>query len=424
LKVFQLFVSRLTFYYELALDSLLERQLRMLLAGLGIMFGVASVVAMLAVGKGAKQEILSQLRLIGGNSIIIQPLLNNQNKVSFSKPSRGLCLQDAQNIKEIFPNLAYISPEITLKTLVVAEQRWLQTSLYGVENSYFEIVKLRTKKGNLFSKNHLLGAEAVCVIGSSLEAKLFGGKSALGQYIRCEDQWLKIVGVLDMQPAVATNFENLGIHNTNNSVYVPVTSLVRRFNYQKNSTKEEKVNHQLTRLVVQVADAEKIMKTAETMQTILLRLHNGQPDFDIIVPEQILKERQKTQEMLNYVLGAIAGISLLIGGIGIMNIMLTSVLERTKEIGIRKVVGATQTDIRNQFLVEAIVISLLGGFAGIFVGFLISWIIHVTMEINILIEWMFTIGAFLITICVGIVFGWYPAKKAAIQTPHDLLRYE
>jgi putative ABC transport system permease protein len=128
--------------------------------------------------------------------------------------------------------------------------------------------------------------------------------------------------------------------------------------------------------------------------------------------------------MLNYVLGAIAGISLLIGGIGIMNVMLTSVLERTKEIGIRKVVGATQEDIRNQFLVESVVISLLGGIAGIFVGFLLSWIIHLTMEVTILIEWTFTLGAFLITIFVGIAFGWYPAKQAALQTPHDLLRYE
>jgi putative ABC transport system permease protein len=423
LKVFQTILSRLAFYYQLALESLMERQLRMLLAGLGVMFGVASVIAMLAVGKGAKQEILSQLKLIGGNSIVIQPLNNTQSKVSFTKPSRGLCLQDAQNIKEVFPNLAFISPEISLKILVVAEQKWLQSSLYGIENSYFEIIGLHCKKGNLFSKNHIIGAEAVCVIGSSMEAKLFGGKSALGQYIRCDDQWLKVVGVLDTQPVITTNFENLGIHNTNNSVYTPITSLIRRFNYKKNHKAEQNI-HQLTRLVVQVQDAVKLIKTAETIQAILLRLHNGQPDFDVIVPEQILKERQKTQEMLNYVLGAIAGISLLIGGIGIMNIMLTSVLERTKEIGIRKVVGATQIDIRNQFLVESIVICLLGGLAGILVGFLISWIIHKTMEINILIEWTFTLGAFFITIFIGIAFGWYPAKQASIQTPHDLLRYE
>jgi putative ABC transport system permease protein len=423
LKPFQVFFSRLAFYYQLSLESLMERQLRMLLAGLGVMFGVASVVAMLAVGKGAKQEILSQLKLIGGNSIVVKPLASTQNKVSLTKPSRGLCLQDAQNIKDIFPNIAFISPEIALKSLVVAEQKWIQTSLYGVESSYFEIIGLQCKKGNIFSRNHLTRAEPVCVIGSSLEAKLFGGKSALGQYIRCDDQWLKIVGVLDIQPAITTNFENLGIHNTNSSVYLPITSLVRRFNYQKNS-KIEKDIHQLTRLVVQVQDAAKLIKTAETIQAILLRLHNGQPDFDVIVPEQILKERQKTQEMLNYVLGAIAGISLLIGGIGIMNIMLTSVLERTKEIGIRKVVGATQEDIRNQFLVEAVVICLVGGLAGILAGFLISWIIHWTMEINILIEWTFTVGAFLITIFTGIVFGWYPAKQAALQTPHDLLRYE
>lgn len=416
--------QKLQLYYQLSFESLQSRPLRSLLACLGIMFGVASVVAMLAVGKGAKQEILSQLKLIGGNSIVIQPIANNDTKINLIKPSRGLCLQDARNIAQIFPNLAYISPEISFKALVVAEQRWLQTQIYGVENDYFSMMDLRCKKGNLFGKRQMDNAEAVCVIGSSLETKLFGGASALGQYIRCDDQWFRVVGVLEAQPSVNSSIENLGVHHTNLSVYIPVSSVLHRFSYKKFVKNNHQTSHQLHRLVVQVKDTETLIKTAETLQSVLLRMHGGQADFEIIVPEQILKERQKTQEMLNYVLGAIAGISLLIGGIGIMNVMLTSVLERTKEIGIRKVVGATQEDIRNQFLVESVVISLLGGIAGIFVGFLLSWVIHLTMEVTILIEWTFTLGAFLITIFVGIAFGWYPAKQAALQTPHDLLRYE
>ncbi len=419
-------MKKLLLYYHLAWEALQMRQLRSLLAALGITFGVASVIAMMAVGKGAKQEILLQMRLVGGNSIIIFPQnteKDNKN-TSWTKTSRGLCLQDAQSIRTIFPNISFVSPEINFQVIATAEQRWLQTQLYGIENDYFQMLGIQLEKGSFFSSKNIANNEAVCVIGASLENKLFGATSALGKYIRCDQQWLKVVGVLQMQPSVSSNIENLGIHNTNLAVYVPIGSVLHRFNHQKFLKVSQGSTHQLGRLVVQVKDAEQLLKTAESLQKVLFRLHNNLQDFSIVVPEQVVKERQKMQEMLTYLLAAMTGIALLIGGIGIMNVMLTAVMERLKEIGIRKVLGATAQDIRRQFLIEAVMISFLGGIMGIFAGFLLSWLLHITMNMSILLDWSMLGIASLITTAMGIFFGWYPAHQAARKTPYELLRYE
>jgi putative ABC transport system permease protein len=419
-------MKKLLLYYHLALEALQMRQLRSLLAALGITFGVASVIAMMAVGKGSKQEILLQMRLVGGNSIIVFPQnMEKDNKnTSWAKTSRGLCLQDAQSIRTIFPNISFVSPEINFQVIATAEQRWLQTQLYGIENDYFQMLGIRPEKGSFFSSKNIDNNEAVCVIGASLENKLFGASSALGKYIRCDQQWLKVIGVLQMQPSVSSNVENLGIHNTNLAVYVPIGSVLHRFNHQKFLKVSQGSTHQLGRLVVQVKDADQLLKTAESLQKVLLRLHNNLQDFNILVPEQVVKERQKMQEMLTYLLAAMTGIALLIGGIGIMNVMLTAVMERLKEIGIRKVLGATAQDIRRQFLIEAVMISFLGGMMGVFAGFLLSWLLHITMNMSILLDWSMLGIASLMTIAMGIFFGWYPAHQAARKTPYELLRYE
>ena len=419
-------MKKILLYYHLAWEALQMRQLRSLLAALGITFGVASVVAMLAVGKGARQELLNQMRLIGGNSIIILPEHNNSqdSKNTWTKNSRGLCLQDAQSIRTIFPNVSFISPEISFQVMVAAQQRWLQTQLYGIENQYFKMMGISIEKGSFFNRQNIENNEAVCIIGASLENKLFGGSSALGKYIRCDQQWLKVIGVLEMQPSVSSNVENMGIHNTNLAVYVPISSVLHRFNYQKFIKISQNSTHQLGRLVVQVKNDQQVLKTAESLQNVLTRLHNGQQDFQIIVPEQIIKERQKMQEMLTYLLAAITGIALLIGGIGIMNLMLTAIMERLKEIGIRKVLGATAQDIRRQFLMEAILTSFLGGLVGIFAGFLLSWFLHIAMDISILLEWNMLFIASLLSVGVGVFFGWYPAHKAAQKTPSELMRHE
>ncbi|MFN3316230.1 MAG: ABC transporter permease, partial [Raineya sp.] len=291
-------------------------------------------------------------------------------------------------------------------------------------NEYFKMLGLKLSKGSFFNQQNIENNEAVCIIGASLENKLFGGSSALNKYIRCDKQWLKVIGVLEMQPSVSSNIENMGIHNTNLAVYVPISSVLHRFSYQKFLKVSQNSTHQLGRLVIQVNNDQQVLKTAESLQKLLKRLHNEVQDFQIIVPEQIVKERQKMQEMLTYLLAAVTGITLLIGGIGIMNVMLTAVMERLKEIGIRKVLGATAQDIRKQFLMEAILVSILGGLVGVFAGFLLSWLLHIAMDISILLEWNMILIACLLSLAIGIFFGWYPAYKASVKTPYELLRYE
>ncbi|MDW8296893.1 MAG: ABC transporter permease, partial [Raineya sp.] len=398
------------------------RKLRAFLAALGVMFAVASMVAILAIGKGSQKELEQELRLIGANTIIIVPSAEKKN---LTKNSRGLCLKDAESIAQIYPNLRFVSPEIHLKVIATSQQnRWLNTDLYGVRNDYFQMLQLSCQKGNFFNAYQIQNLVPVCVIGASLEKKLFGGVSALGKYIRLDDQWFKVIGVIQTQVSPQNKTENLGIHPTNLAVYIPIETLLHRFSYKKFMQVAGNLSHQLHRLVLQVSENDQLLKTAESLQKTFLRLHAGQVDVEIIIPEQILKEKQKTQNMLTQLLGAVTGIALLIGGIGIMNIMLTSVLERLKEIGIRKAVGAKQKDIHLQFLFESVFICFVGGLVGIFLGFLLSWVLHTQMTISIAFDWQGTLFVMLVPIAIGIIFGWYPARKAALQNPAELLHNE
>ncbi|PKQ70146.1 ABC transporter permease [Raineya orbicola] len=404
-----------------AWQALQGRKLRAFLAALGVTFAVASMVAILAISKGSQKELEQEMQLIGANTIIITPTTEKKN---FTKNSRGLCLQDAENIAQTYPNLSFISPEIHLKTFASSQSKWVNTDLYGVKNDYFQMLKLSCLKGGFFNTYQIQNLLPVCVIGASLEKKLFGGTSALGKYIRLDDQWFKVIGVIQTQYSTQNLAENLGIHSTNLSVYIPIESLVHRFPYKKFIQVSGNLTHQLHRIVVQVSENSQLLKTAESLQRTFLRLHAGQNDVEIIVPEQILKEKQKTQRMLTQLLGAVTGIALLIGGIGIMNVMLTSVLERLKEIGIRKAVGAKQSDIHLQFLFESVFICFLGGLVGLILGYVLSFVLHQQMQISIAFDLQGTLIVMFVPIAIGIIFGWYPARKAALQVPAELLHNE
>lgn len=411
----------LLLHTQTAWQSLQGRKLRAFLAALGVTFAVASMVAILAISKGSQKELEQEMQLIGANTIIITPTAEKKN---FTKNSRGLCLQDAESIAQTYPNVSFISPEIHLKTIASSQGRWFNTDLYGVKNDYFHMLKLSCQKGGFFNNYQVQNLLPVCVIGASLEKKLFGGVSGLGKYIRLDDQWFKVIGVIQTQYSSQNIAENLGIHSTNLSVYVPIESLVHRFSYKKFIQVSGNLTHQLHRIVVQVSENSQLLKTAESLQRTFLRLHAGQSDVEIIVPEQILKEKQKTQRILTQLLGAVTGIALLIGGIGIMNIMLTTVLERLKEIGIRKAVGAKQSDIHLQFLFESVFICFLGGLVGLIFGYLLSFLLHSQMQISIAFDWQGILVVMLVPIAIGIIFGWYPAHKAALQAPAELLHNE
>ncbi|MDX1903457.1 MAG: ABC transporter permease [Thermonemataceae bacterium] len=403
--------QRIALYYNVALEALNQRKLRSFLAGIGIMFGVASIMAMLALGQGLKQQILKQLTLIGSNTIIVSPKSHTDNQ----QTPHSLQFSDVEHLQDILPNLEIISPEIHLDVLSSYEQKWIETKLYGVNSDYFKLMKLECQKGAYFKQAQQTAA--VCIIGKQLENKLFGGKSGLGKYIRCNNQWLEVVGVLENQPSIKSNLDNIGLHNTNLAIYAPIKSVFYRFD----GAKKNNINT-LSRLLIQVKNPRQLLKTAEFLAVSLKRLHYNKVDFEIIIPEKILEERLKMQKTLNYALAIVAFISLLTGGIGIMNVMLTAVLERLQEIGIRKALGAKSVDIHLQFLLESLIISFLGAFLGLIIGLGLIKSIAFLIEIELYLSWNFILICIGTGALIGIIFGWYPARKAAQYSPQELLK--
>jgi putative ABC transport system permease protein len=442
----------------IALDSLAANRLRSFLTALGIIFGVASVIAMLAIGKGAKEEILNQMKLVGVNNIVIKPKADDKKKdddedadaaaktqgepqeqTSKGKFSKGLSLQDAISIRKIVPTVSEISPEIIQEQTVIYSGKSKALKIVGVEPSFFDINNMTIAAGKMFNERQLTAGEGVCIIGPGVKRKFFISEDPIGKTIKCGPQWLKIIGVTDEKYISAATKENLGIRDYNLDIYIPIqTSLIR---YQNPSLylgkpegrgndegggnrKKEKIFHQLDQLVVKVDNSEQLSASAAIISRMLKRRHSGVMDFEIAIPEQLLKQQQKTKDVFNIVLSAIAGISLLVGGIGIMNIMLASVLERTREIGIRMALGAQKLDIVMQFLFEAVLISLSGGVIGILLGVTGAYLVDKIADIHTLISGISILLSFVLASMVGLIFGISPARKAASKNPIECLRHD
>ena len=432
--------------------------LRAILTALGIVFGVAAVITMLAIGTGAKQSILDQMKLIGTNNIVIKSVVlkegeggedtanaastgggsnNNGSKEGRRPWSPGLTLEDVKSIQTVLPNVESISPEIVLQTSLVQSGKTQKARAVGVTNAFFKLNNLSLASGDFFHQIHLEGGKPVCIIGQSVRIKFFPETDPIGQYIKTGTAWMKIIGVLEKRIASKESLENLGIRDYNNDVYVPVSTALLRLENRARVTSadiqqdrgddegpSEENYHQLDKVVVRVEDSEHLQVSAEIVAKVLKRRHKDLVDFEVEIPELLLEQQQKTQDMFNFVLAVIAGISLLVGGIGIMNIMLASVLERIKEIGVRRSLGAKQNDIVLQFLFEAIFISLLGGIIGIMLGVGSAKIIATAAEIPTVVSGWSIALLFGVAATVGLVFGLFPARKAARQDPIKALRIE
>ncbi len=433
----------------IALEAVFANRIRSVLTALGIIFGVAAVISMLAIGAGAQQEILEQIELVGVNNIVVTPIVEqSEGEIEEEQAagtaqkkknlSLGLNFLDVQSIQNIVPGISEVSPEIMIETTIARKAFQRTTKLVGVTNAYFDISGFKLSEGKFFNENHLERGEPVCIIGKSISAKFFNGEEPIGKYIKVGKHWLRVVGVLQermiSKKAISSD---LGIRDYNMDIYTPLsTALIRYENRalvtnaaiqaaRRNRNKSTDENyHQIDRLVLKVENSAQMSGIAQVVSKMLKRKHSQTVDFEIQIPELLLKQQQRTKNIFNYVLGGIAGISLLVGGIGIMNIMLASVLERIREIGLRMAIGATQKDIVLQFLMEAVMISFTGGMIGVILGLSIAFGISELANIPTIIQASSIVLSFGVALTVGVVFGIMPARRAASQDPITSLRYE
>ena len=450
--------ARLEFSVRTAVEAVRHNKLRASLTSLGILFGVASVIAMLAIGKGAEREILEQMRLLGSNNVVITPLVeqkegpveDDQPDKQVKKFSPGLTYADAQAIARVIPAVEVTSGEIVLNTTITREGRRRSGKVVGVDTTYFRLTNLALRRGAWFTPLQVERGLPVAIVGHGVRTRFFTTEDPIGKPLKVGDTWLTVIGVLDERRVSDQAVQRLGIRDANMDVYVPVHTLLLRFRNRAQVTqrdielaarapgavardtttetedqRRERTNrNQLDRVIVRVTESRLVPGVADVVQRMLARRHNAVVDFEITVPELLLKQEQRTKTIFNIVLGSIASISLVVGGIGIMNIMLASVLERIREIGVRRAVGATERDILLQFLSEAVLISVAGGVAGIVVGATLSAGIEQVAGIATIVSWLSVVVAFGVSISVGIAFGIVPAYRAARADPVVCLRYE
>jgi len=451
------FVAHVGFSMRTAIEAVRHNKLRASLTSLGILFGVASVIAMLAIGKGAEREILEQMRLLGSNNVMITPLVeqhegpaDDQPEKKVTKFSPGLTYADAQAIARVVPGVEVTSAEIVLNTSLTREGRRRSGKVVGVDTTYFRLTNLALAAGTGFTPLQVERGLPVAVIGDGVRTRFFTTEDPIGRPLKVGETWVAVVGVLQDRRVTQQTAQRLGIRDANMDVYVPVRTMLVRFRNRAQITqrdieqaareftvtssdeaqesdqqREERTNrNQLDRIIVRVTESRFVSPVADVLQRMLARRHNTVIDFEITVPELLLRQEQRTKTIFNIVLGAIASISLVVGGIGIMNIMLASVLERIREIGVRRAMGATQRDILFQFLSEAVLISVAGGVAGILVGTGLSLAIQRFAGITTIVSSLSVLVAFGVSFTVGIAFGIVPAYRAARQDPVVCLRYE
>lgn len=460
-----MFIKRYLHDIGIAVEAIFANKVKSILTALGIIFGVAAVISMMAIGKGAEQEILEQIKLVGVNNIIITPSSltvesgngnnanNGNDKAGGKKFSRGLTLLDVKAIRDVIPSIQRMSPVISFNYSALVNDKSKPVVLEGIDNSYFDLFNIKLREGSVFNEVQKVNGYPVCIIGDNIKNEFFRQVNPIGKLIKCGQTWLKIIGVVERRDFTASASDELGISSSDNKIFVPIETLLLRFKNRAlvradevakankggpgnsitvyriggETPQEELVEtdnnlNQLDKIIVQVKETEQLNATASILKRMLLRRHSELYDFEVTIPELLLKQQQKTRSIFNIVLGVIAGISLIVGGIGIMNIMLASVMERIREIGVRQAVGAKKKDIIAQFLSESTLISLTGGFIGIFLGIVLSKIITAMFGIITVVSLFSIFIAFGVSVVVGITFGYLPAKRASDNDPVESLR--
>jgi putative ABC transport system permease protein len=407
---------------RLGLENLRAHKLRSLLTMLGMIFGVAAVVAMLSIGAGAQQEVMAFIEQLGVRNLIVEAREANdyQAMQKVRKLSAGLNFQDYRVIRA---NLEGITAATPRKRFVPAKllpkpQSDVPT-VYGVTPEYVQIANLHLVSGRFFDDQETESAAPLAVLGEAAAASLFGADDPVGRYVKVADQWFQVIGVAGPQLTVQSEVAGLPAQDRNNLIYVPLNAAVYRLEDGQTQYKDE-----IDGIYLQMRSGAEIPAAAALLRGLLNFSHREAGDFTIVSPAELLAEQRRTQRIFEMVMVAIASISLLVGGIGIMNIMLASVMERTREIGVRRAIGAKRRDVIRQFLIETTIISLAGGVMGVIVGVGLSQLIGYFAGWSTIVTTTSIVLAFLVSVAIGLVFGLYPAVRAAGLDPVKALHYE
>jgi ABC-type lipoprotein export system ATPase subunit/ABC-type antimicrobial peptide transport system permease subunit len=420
---------------QVGIKSLLLHKLRSALTMLGIIFGVCSVIAMLAIGEGASYEAQEKIKKLGSNNILIRAFKPPDDSKAVATTSGrgsvveyGLTYKDAGRIQATIPGISHVLPMRIIRENIRFFRNEVAGQIIGTYPVYKDIAGLDILRGRFITETDDLHQNNVCAISTGLAKRLFPYQDPLDQEIKIGAHYYQVIGLVqetsteDKRPQSG---ETTG-QALDNNVYIPLSAARSRFGEtlvrrSAGSTEQERV--QLHQITIQFANATDVETAVPQISTLLNKFHSKK-DFELIVPLQLLRQAEETKRLFNIVLGSIAAISLLVGGIGIMNIMLATVTERTREIGIRRALGAKQRDITTQFLVEAIVLAVGGGLIGVILGVLTPLVVSNLTEMKTIVTPVSVILAFSISGAVGIMFGLYPASRAAKLDPIEALRHE
>lgn len=397
--------------------ELAQHKLRTLLTLLGMIFGVGAVIAMLNIGEGAEQEALKMIDTMGLHNLIVESKKFEEKELKEQrKHSSGLSIRDGEISARSLPFITDFSAQKLIETYsIFSSEGKSDGDAIGVSPSFFTLSKFKLSHGRVLNLRDNTNFSQVALLGSSTAKQLFPQGNAIGNNIKINHLWFNVVGVLASPYLKKEEFQGIKLGGDQNQVFIPLKTAIHKFS-------SKLLTSEISSLKLKVADDIDPIEAAKAVSALFNRRHNDVDDYDIVIPAALLAQQKQTQQIFNIVMSCVAGISLLVGGIGIMNIMLATVLERTKEIGLLRAVGATQKDIQVQFIAESFTISILGGILGVMFGLMLSELISFYSEWAVKWSLSAIILSFSICAVVGLVFGVYPAIKASKLNPIDALQ--
>jgi len=424
------------------ISELLANKLRSLLTMLGVIFGIGSVIAMVSISAGARHEALESIKLMGVNVIQVnrRSLTGDLAIEAQRESAQGLTYGDAQAIRDLYSSARRVVPVCRVFGEARRSGQTAPAKVFGTTPDYREVSRLDLAEGRFIDEHDVAQRARVCVIGSDVKRAAFFLEDPIGQYLKIGTEQFQVVGVLAERTVMAGR-SVFSLRDLNQDIYLPITVAMDDFQIYVEQAipvdigglskllarmfeRPQLEKRPVTQVIVQVEDESQTWEAARVARRILERRHNGIPDFEIVIPAELLRQKQQTQGIFNIVMGAIASISLVVGGIGIMNIMLATVSQRAREIGVRRCVGASRADIARQFLLECLVITSIGGILGIGLGWEMAAMISRYAGWSTIVSGTAVLLSLAVAMTTGVVFGLYPAVRAAAIEPMEALRAE